>query len=139
MEEGNNIKKYSAADIEKYWKGELSRSEMNALEKAALDDPFLADALEGYQHTSSASGDIVLLNQKLDERVSGSAKLIPMGSRRLPWLRVAAAVVIIAGLALLVSQFLLDNKEKTIAIQTEQADKSKSAEESTAANQKEES
>jgi len=39
----------------------------------------------------------------------------------------------------LVSQFLLDNKEKTIAIQTEQADKSKSAEESTAANQKEES
>jgi hypothetical protein len=125
MEEGNNIKKYSAADIEKYWKGELSRSEMNALEKAALDDPFLADALEGYQHTSSATGDIVLLNQKLDERVSGSAKLIPMGSRRLPWLRVAAALVIIAGFAVLVSQFLLNNKEKTVAMQTEQSDKSK--------------
>ena len=139
MQEGNNIKKYSAADIEKYWKGELSRLEMNALEKAALDDPFLADALEGYQHTSSATGDIVLLNQKLDERVSGSVKLIPIGSRRLPWLRVAAAVVIIAGLALLVSQFLLDNKEKTVAMQTEQADKLKSPEESTPANQKEES
>jgi TonB family protein len=139
MEDNNNIKKYSAADIEKYWKGQLSRSEMNALEKAALDDPFLADALEGYQHASSAAGDIVLLNQKLDERLKSSAKLVPMGNRRLPWLRVAAALVIIAGLGVLVSEFLLNNKEKTVAIQTEQADKSKMTEENNAANQKQES
>ena len=138
MDDNNNIKKYSAADIEKYWKGQLSRSEMNALEKAALDDPFLADALEGYQHTSSVTGDIVLLNQRLDERVKGSAKLIPMGHRRLPWLRVAAALVIIVGLGVLVSQFLLNNKEKTVAIQTEQADKSKMTDENNAANQKQE-
>lgn len=138
MEEGNNIKKYSAADIEKYWKGQLSRSEMNALEKAALDDPFLADALEGYQHTSSATADIVLLNQKLEERVKDSAKLVPMGNRRLPWFRVVAAIVIIAGIGLLVSQFLLNNKDKTVAMQTDQADKSKLPGESTAANQKEE-
>ena len=34
-------------DIERYRKGELTPSEMHALEKKALSDPFLADALEG--------------------------------------------------------------------------------------------
>ena len=48
MSENNNIKRFTAADIEKYHKGLLSAKEKNALEKASLDDPFLADALEGY-------------------------------------------------------------------------------------------
>jgi TonB family protein len=34
-------------DIERYLRGELSPAEMHALEKKALSDPFLADALEG--------------------------------------------------------------------------------------------
>ncbi|MFN6087210.1 MAG: hypothetical protein ACK47E_00495, partial [Cyclobacteriaceae bacterium] len=34
-------------DIEKYRKGELTPSEMHSLERKALSDPFLADALEG--------------------------------------------------------------------------------------------
>jgi hypothetical protein len=38
---------YSATDIEKYLKGELSPREMHDLENAALEDPFLADALDG--------------------------------------------------------------------------------------------
>ena len=44
----NNIKNFTADDIEKYHKGVLSAKEMHDLEKAAMDDPFLADALEGY-------------------------------------------------------------------------------------------
>jgi TonB family protein len=36
-------------DIEKYLKGELTPAQMHALEKKALSDPFLADALEGVQ------------------------------------------------------------------------------------------
>jgi hypothetical protein len=34
-------------DIEKYKRGELTPAQMHALEKEALRDPFLADALEG--------------------------------------------------------------------------------------------
>jgi hypothetical protein len=41
-----NIINYTAADIEKYWKGNLSSAEMHAMEKAAMDDPFLADGRE---------------------------------------------------------------------------------------------
>ena len=44
----NNIKNFTGADIEKYHKGLLSSKERHDLEKAALDDPFLADALEGF-------------------------------------------------------------------------------------------
>ena len=36
-------------DIDKYLRGEMTPAEMNALEKKALQDPFLADALEGAQ------------------------------------------------------------------------------------------
>ena len=42
-----NSTTYSASDIEKYLKGELSAREMNELEQAALEDPLLGDALEG--------------------------------------------------------------------------------------------
>lgn len=40
-------------DIEKYLKGELSPAEMHALEKAALSDPFLAEALEGIEQAGT--------------------------------------------------------------------------------------
>lgn len=39
---------YSAADIERYFNGKMPAAEMYALEKAALQDSLLADALEGY-------------------------------------------------------------------------------------------
>ena len=54
MSEEKNIINYTAADIQKYWNGKLSAAEMHAMEKAAMDDPFLADALEGYKNTSSS-------------------------------------------------------------------------------------
>ena len=34
-------------DIERYLRGEMTAAEMHALEKEALADPFLADALDG--------------------------------------------------------------------------------------------
>lgn len=41
-------KPYSAKDLMRYVRGEMSTDEQYALEKEALDDPFLSDALEGY-------------------------------------------------------------------------------------------
>jgi TonB family protein len=37
-------------DIERYLRGEMTAAEMHALEKEALRDPFLAEALEGIDH-----------------------------------------------------------------------------------------
>ncbi len=116
MFEDNNIKKYSASDIEKYWKGQLSPAEMHQLEKAAMDDPFLSDALEGYRYTSNATKDTVLLTQKLNERTSKENKVVPV--YHLPWLRIAAVVIIIGGLGLLTQQlFFKPNKKEIAAVQ----------------------
>jgi hypothetical protein len=49
-----NSTTYSASDIEKYLKGELSAREMNELEQAALEDSFLGDALEGMAVNAAA-------------------------------------------------------------------------------------
>jgi TonB family protein len=46
-------------DIERYLRGEMTAQEMHALEKAALDDPFLSDALEG---AANANKDSFLLD-----------------------------------------------------------------------------
>src|SRR5690242_12141025 len=40
---------YSLADIQRYLQGGMNAREMHDLERAALEDPFLADALEGYR------------------------------------------------------------------------------------------
>ena len=69
MEEGNNIIQFSAADIERYHKGLMNAKEMHAIEKAAMDDPFLADALDGYNLQGvNVSADLNELKKRLDER-----------------------------------------------------------------------
>jgi hypothetical protein len=40
---------YTAEDIQRYLAGGMEPAEMHALEKAALDDAFLAEAIEGYE------------------------------------------------------------------------------------------
>lgn len=40
-------------DIERYLRGEMTSAEMHALEREALNDPFLSDALEGFQNTNA--------------------------------------------------------------------------------------
>ena len=99
MENNSNHITYSAADIEKYWKGQLSATEQHAMEKAALEDPFLADAMEGYEAPAASTppviaADINALQQRLAQRVAEKKKaaVIPFG-----WWKIAAMLVIIAG------------------------------------------
>jgi hypothetical protein len=70
----NHINPYSASDIEKYLKGELSAREMHDLETAALDDAFLADALEGLALHPSNADDLSDLHQRLTARVDQKAR-----------------------------------------------------------------
>jgi hypothetical protein len=45
----NSIPPYDASDIQRYLNGEMSNSEMHQLELAALQNPFLQDAIDGYR------------------------------------------------------------------------------------------
>jgi len=110
VEENNDITNFTATDIEKYWTGKLSHSEMHAMEKAAMEDPFLADALEGYKNTTTGAADLDTLKERLDKRVIAIAPVVSI-KKRYPWLRVAVAIVIIVGIGLFFQQIVFDDKQ----------------------------
>jgi hypothetical protein len=98
MANDKNIKIYTATDIEKYHRGLLSSKEMHDMEKAALDDPFLADALEGYAANIDSAKDIEELQQKLSERTLAKVVLLHKSKpSSYKWLRVAAMIILLAG------------------------------------------
>ena len=110
---------YSSSDIEKYLSGELSDPEMHAMERAALDDPFLADALEGMIiHRSlpeppSFQQDMDSLQKRLDDRVSGKKRrllLLPLA------VKYAAAVILLLGIGAAVWYTLSDRKMEPVAL-----------------------
>jgi TonB family protein len=85
-------------DIEKYLRGELSPAEMHALEKKALSDPFLADALEGA--TTLAPNDFAGDLKALRADIHGQKKTVV---RLWPWIgRIAAGITIVGIVAYLI-------------------------------------
>ena len=108
---------YSAADILKYHEGKLTPAEMHAMEKAALEDPFLADALEGYAAAGvEVPADINELQQRVAERIEDK-KVIPLvpATTKFRWWKVAAMIVAVGGAGMLVYQLGFTSKEKNIA------------------------
>jgi hypothetical protein len=115
MNDGNTIKNFTAADIEKYHNGLLSASAMHDLEKAALDDPFLADALEGYNTSGvNVAADLNELKERLAEKTN-SVKVVPLKSagaqRKFPWMRAAAVVLVMAGAGILAQRMFVNKKD----------------------------
>ncbi|WP_276504520.1 carboxypeptidase-like regulatory domain-containing protein [Terrimonas pollutisoli] len=116
MANGHNIL-FTAADIERYHRGLMSSKERHAIEKAALDDPFLADALEGYVNTSTFNEDLSGLKQRLADRTGEKKKVIPIAVNKpsFSWWKVAAMIVLIAGAGLMVYQLAFNTQKEDIA------------------------
>ncbi len=99
-QEEKNINHYNAQDIERYHSGRMTEQEMHALEKAALDDPFLADALEGYRHTQSPVADIDEIKSRLSGR-TGRGKVVWYKTKPVSaFLKVAAVLILFTGFGL---------------------------------------
>jgi hypothetical protein len=115
MANGPTIKTYSALDIEKYQKGLLSPAEMHAMEKAALEDPFLADAMEGYADAgANLQADLSDLRNRLAQRTEEKTKVIPIGAAgnsTFPWMRAAIMIGVLTGAGVL-AYFLMFNEPK---------------------------
>lgn len=105
-------------DIERYLKGELSPAEMHALEKEALNDPFLAEALEGIEHAGADNFlfDLHKLNKSVHYRARSRErknKTVKMWG----WtLGIAASVLLIAVSGFLVISLLKNQKKDTLAM-----------------------
>lgn len=110
---------YSAADIEKYHQGRMTPPEMNALEKAALDDPFLADALEGYGNTRvNITTDLADLEERLNQRTKKEESRVvalPSQKPKFYWWKLAAMIILIAGVGIVIYQLAFNNKPGDLA------------------------
>ena len=115
MSDDNNIKQFNAADIVKYHQGLLTPKERHHLEKAALDDPFLADALEGYNTAGvNVSNDLNELKNRLNEKTS-AGKVVPINKNirsAFAWWKVAAMIILIGGSGFFVYRFAFFNSKQ---------------------------
>lgn len=92
----------TAADIEKYFQGKLTPQQMNSLEKAALDDPFLAEAMEGFEAMQGKEWKEQLAIAHSQVALAGTgARVVAMTSKRRAWWKLAAAAVLIIGMGTL--------------------------------------
>ena len=89
---------YTWVEMQRYLNNQMTSGEMHAFEKALMDDPFLADALEGYlktdpKLTSHHLKDIgtQVIGQKEENTV------MPLTQNTNYWWRVAAIVLLIVG------------------------------------------
>ncbi len=107
---------YTFEDIQRYLQGKMSAAEMHALEKAALQDPFLSDAIEGYRETSSVTAQQYLneINAELQEEKQES-KIVPIKKNN-QWLRIAAIIILLAGVGVIGTYFFKkSNNQNQIA------------------------
>jgi len=104
---------YTAGDIEKYFSGDLSASQMHELEKAALDDPFLAEAMEGYEGMKDKDWkDQLAAAQRQISDTGFEAKVIPMHRSTGRWWKIAAAVFVIGSGTILTFILTKDKPEE---------------------------
>src|SRR5687768_14460319 len=114
-EEKNHSGRYTAEDFERYYSGGMTPAERHRLEKAALDDPFLADALEGYAQTPAPATDAVWLRGELENRM-GSSRVVPIKNSGRPSLwRVAVLLVLTGGTAWAVYRYALLSSSDSLA------------------------
>jgi hypothetical protein len=95
--------------IRRYLAGELDDKAMHLLEKQALDDPFLAEALEGFaEYAPDQQLNLADLESRLEQRV------VVKKERKLPvyyrW-AAAAAVLLLAGIGVMKMWPLPEKKE----------------------------
>ncbi|RYZ27778.1 MAG: hypothetical protein EOP49_42030, partial [Sphingobacteriales bacterium] len=111
MKKADHIIPFTAKDIQRYHAGDMSMQERHAMEKAALEDPFLADAIEGYAHTATPEADLAELKDRLVAKTTSKKRglLMPMSQR--PFMRVAALVLLLAGAGWAIYRFSFPGKE----------------------------
>lgn len=116
-----NDQKYNFQDFARYHSGQMPPDEMHALEKAALEDPFLADALEGYAFSKNPEKELAEIGVKLEGKKK--REQVPLRSlAQKTWWKVAAIFIIIAGAGYL---FITINSspEHPLALKTERVKK----------------
>ncbi len=92
-----NQKKYNAIDFARYHSGTMLPDEMHALEQAALKDPFLADALDGYMYSKDYEKELGQIRMRLDEKRKQQKAFFISSLSSGMWWKIAAMFILLAG------------------------------------------
>ncbi|MGE0770165.1 MAG: TonB family protein [Cyclobacteriaceae bacterium] len=97
-------------DIKRYLSGKMTPSERHDLERRALDDPFLADAIEGAEKISAEtfSNDVA----EIQKRAKPSRPFFSP-------LRIAAGIILLAVAGFIVYQFSIDQQPELLTLGNE--------------------
>lgn len=102
---------YSAEDIKRYLTGGMAPADMHAIEMAALDDPLLAEAIEGYEGMEQEDWSKELLALRNQLQYSKNSPVIPISKApAFKWQRAAAAILVIA--CTVATAYIFTNKNK---------------------------
>ena len=109
---------YNHQDIARYLQHQMSRQEMHAFEKALMDDPFLADALEGFSAADPAltQAHMAGIEQGLANRRE-KTKIVALLPKKTPWRKVAAVIIVIAAGGAFSYSLFRDKKDTIIVAQ----------------------
>jgi len=119
MAEQHTYNPYTLADIERYLQGKMNAGEMHAMEKAALQDPFLSDAIEGYnrqpfslshRHLNEITASLSAQNEE--------ARVIAMPVKNRNWWKTAAAVLLVAATGIVALILIKGGPHNELAKQT---------------------
>ena len=108
---------YQLSRIHNYVHGLMSHEDMHALEREALDDPFLQDAIDGYRLQQGVDvKQMSILQQRLAERIESQATA--RDKRFYSWQRLAvgmaAGVMFMVVCTLLLLKYLPQNRIATL-------------------------
>jgi hypothetical protein len=115
-----NKETWGAPDFERYYKGSMPASERHALEKAALDDPFLQDALDGYAFAADPLPTLENLRQQLQVTNKPVAKIVWFRQKNFQRLIRVAAILLITGAVTVLLFNNNDEENPTLANNTTQ-------------------
>jgi|SRR5690606_10075695 len=106
---------YQLSRIHNYVMGLMTKEEMYAMEREALRDPFLQDAIDGYKMQQGVDGkQLSMLQQRLARRVS--TQTTDKNKRFYGWQRLtialAAAVLFVVACSLVFFNFFTSQSEK---------------------------
>ena len=115
MMKPSSYKHYTAADILKYHSGDMSNEEMNELEKAALEDNLLSDAIDGYENKKNIDKDLNELREKI--KIQPTKKSATNIRKLYSSLSIAASVIVIFCIAYFLTK-KTENKEIQLSANT---------------------
>lgn len=110
MLQPNNHINYTAADIQQYLQGNMTPAQMHQLEKAALYNTFLAEAIEGFEQYNDQQTFDALAELKANFAKNNHTPVVSIKPATKKWWRIAAAIFGISTTVALT--YFVSNKNK---------------------------